>query len=297
MRIPRLIVVALIFLGGSRAVCAPVAFTDEAAYLNAINLLPAQTVFEGFEDDAAWGDVRSTIVGGTHTAPAVTSHGMVWSANNDVSQVTTGPGAARTGDWGFYELPHGEYANGIGDGFRVSSPIDLYGVGGWVRTNTPFAEVNFVLDGSTVVDFGDPVIGTQPRFFGVVESLGFHELEVREIEGAAEDQKFIFADDFTIARAVLPGDYNADDSVNAADYVVWRRHRDESFVLLGEDPAATTPGVVDEEDYDFWRAHFGNTVGNSSSAAGTIAEPATTLVLLIGALPFAHRLKRRQVAQ
>ena len=72
------------------------------------------------------------------------------------------------------------------------------------------------------------------------------------------------------------GDYNDDGSVDAADYVVWRRHLGTTFTLPHEDPSAT-PNDVTPEDYNVWRTHFGEgtSIGtslNSNSAVG-VPEP------------------------
>jgi hypothetical protein len=193
-------VLAIVLVAAAESATAePVAYTSETDYLNALGVLGLPSVSESFEDDAAWGSVRSTIVGGNHTAPSTISQGITWTSNNSVSQVTTGPGPVRTGDWGFYTLPHGDYANGIGDGFRLTSAGPMFAVGGWVETNTPFAKVHFIINDSLTVDFDDLQIGTLHQFLGVIDTAGFAILEIREVEGVLEDQKFIFADDFTIA--------------------------------------------------------------------------------------------------
>ena len=256
---------------------APVTYTDEGNYLNAISLVGTPTLLEGFEDDAFWGDVRSTIVGGTHTALSVTANGVTWTSNNTVSQVTSGPGAARTGDWGFFTLPHGDYANGIGDGFRLSASTSLVAAGGWIETNTPFAEINLVLNGSTILDFGDPTIGTTPLFFGVVETAGFRSIEFREIEGAIDEQKFIFADDFTIAGPSINGDYNQDSVIDAADYVIWRKGLGTTY---------------SPDDYNVWRAHFGQTTGSGPLSNATVPEPASSLLLILVILAAAVASRR-----
>ncbi len=65
---------------------------------------------------------------------------------------------------------------------------------------------------------------------------------------------------------LLPGDYNNDGVVDAADYVAWRYG-------LGT--------IYTQADYDIWRAHFGQGAsGAGASANFAIPEP-TTLVLLI----------------
>src|SRR5205823_3298479 len=51
----------------------------------------------------------------------------------------------------------------------------------------------------------------------------------------------------------LPGDYNADGTVDVADYAVWRTSLNTSATL----PNDVTPGTVDDSDYAVWRSHFG----------------------------------------
>ena len=64
----------------------------------------------------------------------------------------------------------------------------------------------------------------------------------------------------------VPGDYNQNGTVDAADYTVWRDHLGQTFTLTNENPAAATPGVVDAEDYAFWKSHFGESLGSGSGA-------------------------------
>jgi PEP-CTERM motif len=68
--------------------------------------------------------------------------------------------------------------------------------------------------------------------------------------------------------AVLPGDYNENGVVDAADYVVWRK----------------TDGFP--QGYDVWRSHFGQTAGSGAAIRTNVAvpEPATLAVLLVGML-------------
>ncbi len=71
------------------------------------------------------------------------------------------------------------------------------------------------------------------------------------------------------AEVTLPGDYNADGVVDAADYTVWQDNRGASITL----PADTTPGVIDTADYGVWRANFGRSVASSITAFWSIPEP------------------------
>jgi hypothetical protein len=74
----------------------------------------------------------------------------------------------------------------------------------------------------------------------------------------------------TLMAAGLPGDYNNDGQVDAADYVVWRHD------------AANHGG--DPEGYNTWRQNFGNSSASGSNAisAGVAApEPATVALILL----------------
>jgi len=103
------------------------------------------------------------------------------------------------------------------------------------------------------------------------------------------------------ALGPLPGDYNGNGTVDAADYVVWRKLNGESGAGLAADgtgPEGTPDGVVDELDYDFWRARFGITQsdgGHNHGATAVLAavpEPATPLLCGAGMFVFAAVCRR-----
>jgi hypothetical protein len=79
--------------------------------------------------------------------------------------------------------------------------------------------------------------------------------------------------------AFLPGDFNNDGAVNAADYVTLRKN---------------SGGMYTPDDYNTWRADFGASSGSASSmtTAPTVPEPAT-LFLLFGAATGAVSLRPR----
>ena len=211
---------AALLVWTTNAHAQPVAYTDETAFLSALVSQGYPAVQEGFEDDAAWGAVRSTTAGGNYTAPSITNLGITWTASSPNNEITTGSGAARTGAWGFYSLPHGDYANGIGDGFAGTTSAPLVAIGGWIDTNTPPAKLGLFLDGNELnpVDFGDADgLGTQTRFFGVIDAGGFTRFDFRELEGTIGDQKFIFADDFTLALGGTLIDCNGNGVADALD--------------------------------------------------------------------------------
>ena len=180
-------------------------FTDEAAFLAAVAALGMEVTVESYEDDAVWGVARTPF-----TASSVTSLGIRWTSNNSWSSVTTSSGPARTGSWGFYSLPHGSYATGVdchlpgncGDGWRATSSPTIYAAGGWIDAIFG-STIQMTVDGDRIVGFNDASAGSVQRFFGVVDPAGFHSFEILEMEGTAEDAKYLWVDDYTFAT--LPG--------------------------------------------------------------------------------------------
>ena len=174
----------------------------EASYLAKLTELGYASFQESFESDAVWGTAREPV-----TQPLVTSQDVGWAPNNLVSGVTTGTGAARTGEWGFFELPHGDPTGAVTDPLRDgfmgtwTGADSLLGVGGWLTSNTGNARTRFVLDG-VEVGFADPRLATLYLFFGIIDTTGFTDFEIYETEGVVGDAEFIFADDFTLAVAV-----------------------------------------------------------------------------------------------
>jgi hypothetical protein len=91
----------------------------------------------------------------------------------------------------------------------------------------------------------------------------------------------------------LTGDYNNNNIVDAADYVLWRKNNGLNVTL----PNDSTPGSVGPADYTVWRANFGRTGGptgpgtltpgfiryvTSFSGAGAAVVPEPGTILLVG---------------
>ncbi len=84
----------------------------------------------------------------------------------------------------------------------------------------------------------------------------------------------------TLVPPALPGDYNGDGAVNAADYVLWRNSANTSVVAYsGADGDGS--GYIDAADYAVWRSHFGDTLGNSAILSNAVPEPASIYLLFI----------------
>ncbi|NQT94616.1 MAG: hypothetical protein HQ559_17810 [Lentisphaerae bacterium] len=241
------------------------AYTNEAAFVAALDALGFVWILESFEDGEVWGGARYP-----GTEQAVTNLSVRWTSNNDSSEITTSTGPPRTGDWGFFSLPHGSYGGGAdctvpgncGDGF-VGTAIDtFYGVGAWVEgffgskltlylDGANLAPVEFpeVCDavGENCVDYA--ILTPAHKFFGVIDVDGFQTFEFREIEGTAEDQKFIWSDDVTVALSNPPPAIIRDIVVGGSNEVVLTL---KNLAIKAEyniertsslDPTAWTPGT------------------------------------------------------
>jgi hypothetical protein len=87
----------------------------------------------------------------------------------------------------------------------------------------------------------------------------------------------------------LTGDYNADGTVDAADYVVWRKGLGTSY---------------SQSDYDVWRSNFGKTAGNGAALpsaqplSAAVPEPPSLIAAgLLLAAAFTGAVARRPVVR
>ncbi len=73
-----------------------------------------------------------------------------------------------------------------------------------------------------------------------------------------------------VATAGVPGDYNNNGVVDAADYVAWRKGLGTTYT---------------QNDYNVWRTHFGQTVGSGAGVVtnAAVPEPITLVLLMFAA--------------
>jgi hypothetical protein len=91
---------------------------------------------------------------------------------------------------------------------------------------------------------------------------------------------------FRIVAELPPGDFNQDGTVDAADYVVWRKGVGTTYT---------------QDDYDAWRANFGTSLLAGSGAAlpsaqplSAIPEPSTLMIGCIAAIGIGAAARRRK---
>jgi hypothetical protein len=79
----------------------------------------------------------------------------------------------------------------------------------------------------------------------------------------------------------VPGDYNGNGTVDAADYTEWRDNLGGTSL---QNEGGISPGTVDQADYDFWKSRFGATSGSGGGAGIAAPEPAAGFLLAMGLL-------------
>ena len=91
-----------------------------------------------------------------------------------------------------------------------------------------------------------------------------------------------------VLTVVLPGDYNHNGVVDAADYTVWRDSLGKSGIGLAAD--GNQNGMIDPGDYDVWKMNFGqSSAGSGTGNSAAVPEPASLLLFLIETLTICWR--------
>ena len=118
---------------------------------------------------------------------------------------------------------------------------------------------------------GTPISGTFIDTLNVLPTIG----------AGLEWQIDYSNSDFVFLRVQLPGDYNDNGVVDAADYTIWRDTFGSTTDLRAD---GNQDGVVNQSDYIFWEFRFGNTAPSNSTA---VPEPTSVLIaaLALAALP------------
>lgn len=187
-----------------------------------------------------------------------------------------------TTDYGFHEQSGpesiepfvGQNLDGMGDITTGFNPTLLVGT----QKSTWVYDIGYLHDG-----IDDP---GKPGYDEIPEDASWIEIIFVQYSGSAST---IHIDNVRLFTPVvgLPGDYNGDEVVNAADYTIWRDTLSSTTDLRadGSGPTAGVPdGVIDLFDYDYWKANFGaegSGTGSGSLAPGVVPEAASGLLALL----------------
>ena len=141
---------------------------------------------------------------------------------------------------------------------------------------------------------GLPESSPLPQTANVTGTFG--RADIRIAIDAAGELYILSKSDGMIRAIVGPqpilGDYNYDGVVDDADYDTWKAAFGTTVPVDGLWADGNADGIVDESDYTVWRDNL-TTVGSGSQA--TVPEPVAALLLVLGALlAGAHLRQRRQ---
>ncbi|QDV72742.1 autotransporter-associated beta strand repeat-containing protein [Botrimarina mediterranea] len=140
----------------------------------------------------------------------------------------------------------------------------------------PLAELTVLTAGALSGSFSNIASGAR---LATVDGLGSYVVTVDTAAGELRLSDF--------ESAVLPGDFNDDGSVDAADYTVWRDNFGQPVGMLPNDvDGVLEGGVVGSAQYDRWAANYGATAAVPASA---IPEPAAAALAALAAVCVAHR--------
>jgi len=84
---------------------------------------------------------------------------------------------------------------------------------------------------------------------------------------------------FTAAPVGVPGDFNNDGQVDAADYITWRENAVANAALPNDNGLATQAAR-----FSLFRSSFGNPGAGSGLGNGNVPEPSSLMLLLAGLL-------------
>jgi probable HAF family extracellular repeat protein len=181
------------------------------------------------------------------------------------------------------------FGNNIGFGPTTTLEIELGGTTPGSEYDQVHVAGSLSLSGTlavTLINGFNPVAGISFDVLDWSSLTGtFEALQLPALGGSLswDTSQLYTTGVLSVAAPGVPGDYNNNGIVDAADYVLWRNG--------GPLQNDATPGVQ-ASDYDVWRSNFGNTAGSGAGLGAAVPEPATCW-LLLGALSVLFICRRR----
>jgi len=154
---------------------------------------------------------------------------------------------------------------------------------------------NAYLNGTLAVTLTDDYYPDLGQQFAVVQANSVANYGITLGGPDADKFKLAFAmgqlllESTVTGPPVLPGDYNSDGIIDAADFTVWKDNLGlPSSALNGNGSGAAT---VVQADYLLWKTNFGQFAATGSEGTAAVPEPATLLLafLAMAAVPLRVR--------
>lgn len=95
----------------------------------------------------------------------------------------------------------------------------------------------------------------------------------------------------TLNSAGVPGDFNGNGTVDAADYVLWRKYNNTNHALANDGGLGTPIGGA---HYTLWRNNFGKPPGSGASlGGGAVPEPSCVVLMSLALMVTIGGVRRR----
>jgi hypothetical protein len=211
-----------------------------------------------------------------HSAGTTTIVGSYTQQNGAALQIEIGGNSPGTG----YDVVNLLSTINLGMA-NLGGELRLALLGGFV----PSASTNF-----TVLTAPDGIAGAFSNVANgqrLTTTDGNGSFQVNYGLGSAFDPNQIVLSSF--AAVPLPGDYNHNNVVDGADYVVWRNTVGQTGAGLPADGNGNNQ--IDNGDFNVWRSHFGQMAGSGAALpsakplSAAAPEPAVApLMLILGIL-------------
>jgi autotransporter-associated beta strand protein len=263
----------------------------------------------------AWNSGTNTasgriVVDGTANVsdPMHLNGGLLVNNGNVTGTVNVNAGAIAMGS-GFFERVNvnrgGAYSPGNGSGISNAAAanfdsstvaggptliVELAGITPGTGYDQLHVTGHLSLGGTLEVSLQDGFAPAAGNSFDILDwgtlSGAFSAINLPTLAGLAWNTSQLYTTGvLSIGAPALPGDFNQNGVVDAADYVVYRSRLGTTYT---------------QTDYDVWRANFGQSVGNGAALpsaeplSAAVPESATLLMLLIGTLPTLRRRHKRR---
>lgn len=266
---------------------------------SAIDFATTPHVFDDFVGDLDGANILSgTIaagqVGVLYNGDAISAADMetMWGSGTNYIPVADWPSLNNSGDtiaiWDSSIDYHAEQIDGDNHrGTALATAAVTYSTlasEGWPTSNNQSSIYRNILSGDPNNGENWTRSGSNDDLMGSRQAVEILQTVVDNPGGDVGSPGFVPG---SVAPAV-PGDYNQNGIVDAADYVVWRMHLGPGSL---PNEGGISPGSVDNADYDFWRSRFGAT-GGAGSGASPATAPASGVLLAMGLVGFACRRRR-----
>jgi fibronectin-binding autotransporter adhesin len=224
-----------------------------------------------------------------HGSIQVSAAGLVESTALFLGSLT-GNGVGGTGSV-FLE---GDVEPGANIGTMAFAGDVSIGAGAVVKMELASAQFDRITVGQSLALGGALALSLSPGFSPVAgqsfdlfdwgtRSGGFASIQLPAVTGLFWDTSLLYQSGVVKLSAAIPGDFNSDGRVDAADYTVWRDGLGQKYV---------------QSDYAVWKSHFGQSGGAGGgmlAGASLIApEPTTLWQLFLAAILSVANCRQRE---